>query len=104
VDTLKAVISTRFSRSYKRRPDQARRTISQSQRAIWKSDVRFVLEKAVAQKSASVRSVQLWSVNQRTKEAEEVTDSWIRTKSVTVKVKTLEVQEEMERALVSHRL
>jgi hypothetical protein len=45
-------------------------------------------------KSVSVRelSVQLWSVNQRTTEAEEVTDLWIRTKSVTVEEKTLVVQ------------
>jgi hypothetical protein len=73
---MKAVISTRFSRSYKTRPDQTRREISQSH-------VRFVLEKAVVQKSAFVRSVQLRSVNQRTTEAD-VTDLWIRTKSVTV--------------------
>jgi hypothetical protein len=53
----------------------------------------------VVQKSAFVRSVQLWSGNQRTAEAEEVTDLWIRTKSVTVEEKTLVVQEGMERAL-----
>jgi hypothetical protein len=37
--------------------------------------------------SAFVRelSVQLWSVNQGTTEAEEVTDSYVRTKSVTQK-------------------
>jgi hypothetical protein len=37
-------------------------------------------------------SVQLWSVNQRTAEAEEVTDSYIRNKSVTVEEKALVVQ------------
>jgi hypothetical protein len=37
-------------------------------------------------------SVQLWSVNQRTTEAEEVADSEIRTKSVTVEEETLVVQ------------
>jgi hypothetical protein len=58
---------------------------------------------AAVQKSASVRSVQLWSVNQRTEETGEVTGSWIRTKSVTVEEKTLVVQEGMERALGSHR-
>jgi hypothetical protein len=73
-EPLKAMISIRFSGSYKRRPDQTR------SRAIWQSDVGFVLEEAVVQKSAFVRSVQLWSVKQRTMEAEEVADSWIRTK------------------------
>jgi hypothetical protein len=97
VESLKAVISTRFSQSYKRRPDQTKR-------AIWQSDVRYVLEKAVAQNSAFVRSVQLWSVNQRTTEPEEVTDSWIGTKSVTVEEKMLLVQEGMERVLDIHRL
>jgi hypothetical protein len=52
--------------------------------------------RAVLQKSALVRSVQLWTVNQRATEAEEVTDSWIRTKSVTVEEKTLVVQEGMD--------
>jgi hypothetical protein len=51
---------------------------------------------AVIQKSALIRSVQLWSVNQQTMEAEEVTNLWIKTKSVTVKEKMLMVQEQME--------
>jgi hypothetical protein len=42
--------------------------------------------------------------NQTTMEGEEVTDSWIRTKSVTVEEKTLVVQEGMEQVLGSHRL
>jgi hypothetical protein len=37
-------------------------------------------------------SVQMWSVNQRKTEAEEVTDSENRTKSVAVEEKTLVVQ------------
>jgi hypothetical protein len=56
----------------------------------------------VVQKSAFVRIVQLWSGNQWTTEAEEVTDSWIRTKSVAVEQKTLVVQEDVERALGNH--
>jgi hypothetical protein len=68
------------------RPDHTR------SREICQSDVGFVLQKPAVQKSAFIRSVQLWSVNQRTTETEEVTDSWIRTKSVTVEEKTLVVQ------------
>jgi hypothetical protein len=50
-----------------------------------------------SQKSAFVRSVRLWSVNQWTMEAEEVTDLWIRTQSVIVEEKMLMVGEGMER-------
>jgi hypothetical protein len=39
----------------------------------WQSDVRFIVEKAIVQKTALVRSVQLWSVNRRTMEADEAT-------------------------------
>jgi hypothetical protein len=42
-----------------------------------------------------IRNVQLWSVNQQTTEAEEVTGLWIRTKSVTAEEKMLMVQEGM---------
>jgi hypothetical protein len=75
-------------------------------KSIRSTVVNQFIRKSIVKEDSLVRelSVQLWSVNQRTTETKEVTDSQIRTKSVTVKEKTLVVQEGMEIVLGSHRL